>query len=188
MMSSEDRKKITSLARSSIASALESKSFLPEPEAREKLSCKRGCFVTLKKKGLLRGCIGFPYPIMPLWEAVSKAAAAAAFEDSRFPPLSREELKEASLEVSVLSQPSEIIKEDRNNIPEKIVVGVHGLIVKKGVYSGLLLPQVAEEFNFSPKQFLEETCLKAGLPRSAWLDKDTRVYCFEAEVFSDNDN
>ena len=185
MLSSEEQKGLLSLARGSIASALSSKGFTAEQPLKENFSEKRGCFVTLKKSGMLRGCIGFPYPIMPLWEAVAKAAVAAALEDPRFPPVSEDELKGISIEISVLGQPEELKDEDKEKLPEKITKGKHGLIVKKGFYSGLLLPQVAEEFNFSPKQFLEEVCLKAGLPRSAWLEKGTRIYRFEAVVFGE---
>ncbi|RKY86111.1 AMMECR1 domain-containing protein [candidate division KSB1 bacterium] len=140
---------------------------------------KRGAFVTIKKSGKLRGCIGYVLPLFPLYETVLKAAKAAALEDPRFPSVSKNELKDLKIEISVLTPMKEI--EDVNEIE----VGKHGIMIKKGPYQGLLLPQVATEYNWDRKTFLEHTCLKAGLDMNAWRDKDTTILIFSAEVFEE---
>ena len=148
-----------------------------------KYSDRRGVFVTLTLKGNLRGCIGYPYPTLPLNIAVEKAAKSAAFSDPRFPPVSRDEFNSLSFEVSVLTLPCEIIVEDRIMLPEKITVGRDGLIVEHGAFSGLLLPQVATEWNFDSRTFLDQVCVKAGLPKNSWMRKDCKIFTFEAQVF-----
>ena len=132
------------------------------------LTEKRGVFVTLYKKKHLRGCIGFPEPILPLGIALIKAAKAAAFEDPRFSPLSTSELKEIKIEITLLTKP-------KKTDPKKIKVGKDGLIIKKGFNSGLLLPQVAVEYKWDAKTFLEQTCLKAGLDKDAWKDAESSI-------------
>ena len=148
-----------------------------------------GVFVTLNKiKGAgktLRGCIGYPTPNKPLVEAVREVAQAAAFEDPRFPELSRSELQNTLIEVSVLTPP-EIIKVNKpDQYPSKITIGADGLIVKKGFRSGLLLPQVAPEWNWGPEEFLSQCCVKAGLPPDSWLHKDTEISKFQAIIFTE---
>jgi AmmeMemoRadiSam system protein B/AmmeMemoRadiSam system protein A len=138
---------------------------------------KKGAFVTLKKHGQLRGCIGCIKDIKPLYKIVVEMAAAAAFNDPRFNPVTEAEFSDLEIEISVLTPPRRI------KDVEEIEVGKHGLLMKKGVYSGLLLPQVATEYGWDRKTFLERTCLKAGLPKDAWKDKDTVIYIFSAEVF-----
>lgn len=140
---------------------------------------KRGAFVTLRKSGHLRGCIGYIKDDKPLWETVREMAVAAAFHDPRFPSLKAEEVEALALEVSVLS-PLKHIK----NIDE-IEVGKHGLYIVRGYNSGLLLPQVAVEYGWDRESFLRETCYKAGLPSQAWKDKETEIYVFSADYFSD---
>jgi AmmeMemoRadiSam system protein A len=139
-----------------------------------------GAFVTLRCKGQLRGCIGQIGTGLPLDVVVAHCAVAAATEDPRFRALRSEELGDAELEVSVLSAPQEIA-------PDAVTVGKHGLIVSRGIRRGLLLPQVAEEYRLTPQRFLEETCVKAGLPRDAWKDPATRIEAFTAEVFSERE-
>ena len=147
----------------------------------EILEEKRGAFVTLKKRGHLRGCIGFIKAVKPLWETVQEMAIAAAFHDPRFPALKAEELKDLTFEVSVLSPLHRIKKID------EIEVGKHGLYIIRGGNSGLLLPQVAVEYHWDRETFLSETCYKAGLPPQAWRDKETEIYIFSAEYFGDID-
>lgn len=137
----------------------------------------RGAFVTLHKRGQLRGCIGHIVAHYPLIETISKMAIAAAFEDPRFSPVTADELKDLDVEISVLTPFRKI-----SNI-EEIQVGIHGLYLKKGFYSGLLLPQVATEYRWDRKTFLEQTCRKAGLPPNVWQDKDTEIYIFSADIF-----
>src|SRR5665647_3479897 len=142
---------------------------------------KRGAFVTLKKRGHLRGCIGYIKPVKPLGETVQEMAVAAAFHDPRFPSLKPDEIRDLTFEISVLS-PLQRIK-DINEIE----VGKHGLYIIRGYNSGLLLPQVASEYAWDRELFLKETCSKAGLPPQAWLDKETEIYIFSADYFGNAD-
>jgi len=146
---------------------------------------KRGVFVTLTISGSLRGCIGFPYPVMPLGEAISHAAGAAAREDPRFPPVSKQELAVISLEVTVLTVP-ELLDAEPARRPEHIVVGKHGLIVRGMGTSGLLLPQVATEYGWDAKTFLDHTCMKAGLDGGCWTSRNIEIMTFEGQIFSEH--
>ncbi len=138
---------------------------------------RKGAFVTLKRGGQLRGCIGHIKGVKPLYKIVGEMAAAAAFNDPRFNPVTEAELPDLEIEISVLT-PLRRIKGI-----EEIEVGKHGILIEKGFHSGLLLPQVATEYGWDRKTFLEHTCLKAGLPTDAWKDGDTRISTFCAEVF-----
>ena len=126
----------------------------------------------------MRGCIGILKAIYPIYKGVARFAYEAAFKDPRFPPVSPEELPEITVEISVLTLPRKIKSID------EIEVGKHGLIIKKGFYQGLLLPQVAVEYGWDRETFLEHTCLKAGLYRNAWKDPDTEISIFSAQVFN----
>lgn len=139
-----------------------------------KLKARGAVFVTIKRNGSLRGCIGHIQPIMPLYQSVMKNAIAASSSDPRFPPMKKEELKDMDVEISVLS-PLESVKDTKN-----IQIGKHGLYIVKGMQSGLLLPQVAEEFKWDRNTFLEQICVKAGLPKDAW--RDAELYTFTAEI------
>ena len=142
-----------------------------------KLQEKRGAFVTLKRKGQLRGCIGYTQAFKPLSQTIMEMAQAAAFQDPRFPPLAKNELGDLDIEISVLT-PFRSIQDIKD-----IEVGKHGLFIERGGYSGLLLPQVATEYHWDRQTFLEHTCLKAGLPKDAWKDKNTKIQVFSAEIF-----
>jgi len=148
---------------------------------------KRGVFVTLNKYGELRGCIGYPYPIFKLKDAIIDAAISAAVNDPRFPQVTKEEFTDIVIELTILTTP-QVLKVKPKDLPEQIVIGKHGLIVKKGIYQGLLLPQVATEYNWSAEEFLCQTCWKAGLPQDAWLEKDTEVSTFEGQIFKEEDD
>lgn len=141
----------------------------------------RGAFVTLHKEGKLRGCIGHIRAKNPLAETVAEMAEAAAFYDPRFPPVTSEELELLQYEISVLTPLRRISEVD------EIEVGVHGLYMKRGSCSGLLLPQVAAERGWDRNTFLEQTCTKAGLSVDAWKDEKTEIYLFSADVFSPDD-
>jgi AmmeMemoRadiSam system protein B/AmmeMemoRadiSam system protein A len=143
----------------------------------ERLKELRGAFVTINKKGSLRGCIGHIKGVKPLYKSVEEMAAAAAFQDPRFSPVTKKELKDLDIEISVLTPFKQI-----TDVSE-IEVGKHGLYIEQGFYSGLLLPQVATEYGWDRNTFLEHTCRKAGLPPDAWKDKDTRIYIFSADIF-----
>ena len=146
---------------------------------------KRGVFVTLTKSGSLRGCIGFPYPVMPLGEAIVHAAGAAALEDPRFPPVMRDELSAVSIEVTILTIP-ETVEGEPEKRPEQVIVGKHGLIVRGIGTSGLLLPQVATDYGWDAKTFLDQTCMKAGLSGRCWTNKNIEILTFEGQIFSEH--
>jgi len=137
----------------------------------------RGAFVTIQKKGQLRGCIGYIEGRGPLYRTIEEMAEAAAFRDPRFMPVTEKELPDLGIEISVLTPLKRITDVD------EIEVGKHGIYIKKGWYSGLLLPQVATEYGWDRKTFLEHTCKKAGLPSNAWKDKSTEIYIFSADIF-----
>ncbi len=145
----------------------------------------RGVFVTLTKNGELRGCIGHPYADSPLKYAITDSALSAALKDPRFPPVNASEMDSISIEVTILTKP-ELIKSPPKDIPSSIKIGKHGLIVKSGYRQGLLLPQVAPENDFDEIDFLDHTCLKAGLPQDAWTT-GAEVYCFEGQIFSEKE-
>jgi len=137
----------------------------------------RGAFVTLQKRGQLRGCIGYIEGHGPLHNTIKEMAEAAAFRDPRFSPVKEKELPELDIEISVLTPLKRI--RDVNEIQ----VGTHGIYIKKGWSSGLLLPQVATEYGWDRQTFLEHTCQKAGLPSTAWKEKDAEIYIFSADIF-----
>ena len=147
----------------------------------------RGVFVTLNKRintiKELRGCIGRPYPVMLLGDAIIISAINAATEDPRFMSVTIKEVDDIEIEVTVLTMPYKL-EGKPEELPGKIEIGRHGLIVQKGFNSGLLLPQVAEEHGFNAEEFLTQTCMKAGLAPDAWFDSDTQVCAFEGQIFS----
>ncbi|MCL4447023.1 MAG: TIGR00296 family protein [Candidatus Thermoplasmatota archaeon] len=145
---------------------------------------KRGVFTTLTKtSGELRGCIGFPEPVYPLGEAVIKSAISAAVNDPRFSPVSKEEMDDIIVEVSLLSKPNILAVKNRKDLPSVIKVGRDGLIAERDSYSGLLLPQVAVDEKMDQKGFLNAVCWKAGMEPDCWKDSDTSISTFSAEVF-----
>jgi AmmeMemoRadiSam system protein B/AmmeMemoRadiSam system protein A len=176
-LSEEEKRILKELAYNTIKAKLEGKSLPTIEKPTGKLLERRGAFVTIHKNKQLRGCIGYVEGHRPLWETVRDMAIQAAFHDPRFPPLSAEEFPYIDIEISVLT-PLEPLK----NISD-IEIGKHGLVVRKGFYSGLLLPQVAAEYGWSRETFLEWTCRKAGLPPDAWKSKDVEIYVFSADVF-----
>ena len=150
-------------------------------EAREvPFPAAEGAFVTIKKGGELRGCLGTLKCVAGLGLEVARCAADAAREDPRFPPVAPDELPAVSLEVSVLGPLESIDPFDDT----AIAIGRHGLVVEQGRHRGLLLPQVAIEWGWTVEQFLRQTCVKAGLPADAWRH-GARVYRFDAEVFGE---
>lgn len=172
-----------SIARKAVECALKGERYElqgPPPVFEERM----GVFVTLSRRGELRGCIGIPYPVMPLKEALVEAAISAALCDPRFPPVTKRELPEIELEVTVLTPPErlECAPQER---PRRIEVGRHGLIVKLGQRSGLLLPQVAVEYGWGEEKFLDHTCLKAGLEPGCWRSPRVEVSRFEGQIFSE---
>lgn len=172
-----DKKTLLTTARKTIEHALTGKK-IPVPASKSAiLKEKRGAFVTLTKKGMLRGCIGYIQAIKPLEDTIIEMAQAAAFRDPRFPPVTLDELDDLQIEISVLTPIQEI-----SDVSE-IVVGKHGLIIERGAYSGLLLPQVATDYGWDRNTFLEHTCQKAGLPPDAWKKEGTKIKIFSADIF-----
>ncbi len=181
-LSIEDGEKAVKLARKAIEHYLETGNMIKDRYTGF-FEEKRGVFTTLIKKGELRGCIGFPYPIKRLDEAIIESAIAAAIDDPRFEPVRRSEMEEIEVEVTILTQP-ERIKAKPKDLPNHVEIGKHGLMVKLGPFSGLLLPQVAVEYKLSAEDFLSETCIKAGLPPDCWLS-GAEVYRFEGQIFKE---
>jgi AmmeMemoRadiSam system protein A len=173
--SSEERALLLRLAHQSIESALLIRQ-LPLDPPTPHLAEMRGAFTSIYKRGELRGCVGYVLPAYPVYRAVAETARAAAFEDSRFPPVAKEEASILEIELSILSSPQEIH-------PEAIEVGRHGLVVSYHGRRGLLLPQVAMEHNWDRVTFLEQTCRKAGLPPDAW--RQATIQAFTAEIFGE---
>jgi len=154
-------------------------------EFEKTFSFNSGVFVTLNNPSGLRGCIGYPLPDKKLFNALVDAAISAATEDPRFPSVKSDELDKITFEVTVLTPPIEIKVEDPRDYPSKIKVGRDGLIVKTSFNSGLLLPQVPQEYGWNEEEFLGHTCEKAGLPKEQWKDKDTKILKFEGIVFKE---
>ena len=172
-----DRQYLRYLAREAIMAGAKKIPFRPPEPDSKILKEKRGAFVTLKMGGMLRGCIGMVRAAKPLFEVVAEMAQSAAFEDPRFTPLDEEELENIEIEISVLSP---LIRVEN---PEEIKVGRDGLMIRLDFHSGLLLPQVAKEHDWNRTTFLEQTCLKAGLPKNSYKDKAAEIYRFTADIF-----
>ncbi len=175
ILTDEDREYIKQVARDAVMAHIENNKY--EPPYRESLDVRRGVFVTLTMAGALRGCIGQIRARRPLYEAVAEMAVAAAFDDPRFDPLTPAEAETIDYEISVLS------RLERVHDFKKIQIGRDGLMIKLDMNSGLLLPQVAADHKWEVSQFLEQTCLKAGLPRNSYKDPAAEVYKFSAEIF-----
>ena len=142
-----------------------------------------GVFVTLNKNNNLRGCIGYAEPVKPAIDATMDVAISAAFNDPRFPQLSPEEFDELDFEVTVLTKPEMIIVAHPDQYFDEIEIGRDGLIIQKGYAKGLLLPQVATENAFTTEEFLEHTCMKAGISADSWMDESCDVFKFQGQIF-----
>jgi len=175
--SPDHRQTLLRIAHESILSAFTDRALPPAPPFPCLLE-PRGVFTTLYLHGSLRGCVGYAMPVVPLYLAVAETARAAAFDDSRFSPVTKQEAPELGISLSVLSPLFPIQ-------PEEVEVGRHGLVISLGSHRGLLLPQVPVECDWDRETFLEQTCRKAGLPSDAW-QKGASLQAFTAEVFGDN--
>lgn len=181
MLSDTQRKRLLGIARDSIQTYLTTGKSLEIKEGDPVLNQEMGAFVTLRSRAELRGCIGNLIGQAPLYLTVRDMAVEAATGDPRFPEVSLKELKNIEIEISVLSPMKRITD------PSQIILGTHGVLVKKGINSGVFLPQVATETGWSRSEFLDNLCAhKAGLAPEAWKDKTTELYIFSAEVFSEN--
>ncbi len=178
-MNGAERGELLDLARRAVKAAASGRP-LPEPPDSGAAAGPGGAFVTLKRRGCLRGCIGHFEGTGTLGRTVVDMASAAAVRDPRFPPVRPDEVDSLDISISVLSPmvPAS---------PEDVVPGEHGLYVRMGPLSGTLLPQVAEEEGWDRETFLAHTCMKAGLPPDAWRKPDVSLYTYTAEVFGDGD-
>ena len=183
---------LVKLARKAVEENLKDGRIISPPEeVSSKLQESRGVFVTINSvrggRKQLRGCIGFPYPTYPLVRAVIEAAIESATRDPRFPSMSRRELDNVVFEVSVLTPPELIKVATPKEYPSKVKIGEDGLIVEKGFYKGLLLPQVPIEWRWDTEEFLCQCCMKAGLMPDCWVMKGTKIYVFQCIVFEETE-
>ncbi len=186
MFSLEDGDFLVKSARKTIEEYLKTGK-VPEIDHNKRYDKKQGVFVTIESfpEKRLRGCIGYPYPVMPLFKAMQDAAVSAASFDPRFTPLQSNDLDKVVIELSILTEPELLQVKRPDDYLSRIEIGKHGLIVKRGPFSGLLLPQVAVEQKWNARQFLENSCWKASLPQDMWMDPNTEVYRFEAQIFAE---
>jgi AmmeMemoRadiSam system protein A len=176
--SPEERTLLLQLAHESIVSAIERREIsFDAPTAH--LAENRGVFTSLYLRGELRGCVGYALPVSSVYRAVAETARAAAFDDTRFSPVTAEETPELKIELSILSPPQAAT-------PERVQIARHGLLISHKGRRGLLLPQVPVEHGWDRNTFLEQTCRKAGLPTNAWQQGAT-IETFTAEIFGDKD-
>jgi len=186
----EDGEYLVRLVRTEIEVRLGIANELDTSDAPEATETMCGVFVTLNKlEGSghrLRGCIGYPYPVKDLLTAVRESALNAAFDDPRFPPVSKNEMDSILVEVSVLTPPETIKVEHPKDVPGEVVVGRDGLIISRGYNRGLLLPQVAVEWGWDSEEFLAQCCYKAGLPPDSWLLEGTEIQRFQAIIYSED--
>jgi len=197
----KDGQSLVKLARKAVEQYLENgKVISPPKDISSKLMTHCGVFVTLNSingnEKKLRGCIGFPYPTLPLVRAVIDSAINSATQDPRFPPVSYAELDNIVFEVSILTPPQLVTVKNSTEYPSKIEVGKDGLIVERGYYKGLLLPQVPIEWNWNEEEFLcqccikaglsPECCVKAGLSPDCWVLEGTKIYKFQAIIVEED--
>jgi AmmeMemoRadiSam system protein A len=178
-LSPNEKAALLAIARHAIETYVRTGKAYVEPREEMALNQRNGCFVTIKQRGQLRGCIGNFQSEHPLFREVAEMAIASATKDPRFYPMREEDLAGFELEVSVLSPLRKI-----DSIQE-IEVGRHGIYLEKGFYRGVLLPQVAVEHGWDRDTFLKQTCVKAGLPTNAWSADDAEIYVFSAQIFGE---
>ena len=182
-LNEKDGQYLINRAREAIEIYLDNQIKIDVPsECPEHLKENLGVFVTLNKNQNLRGCIGYPEPVMPLIQATINAAISAAVSDYRFPKLRSDELEDIQIELTVLTKP-ELIDTPKEEYLDNIIIGEDGLIVEMGFSRGLLLPQVATENNMDAEEFLSHTCLKAGLSPNSWIEDDIKLYKFHGQIF-----
>jgi AmmeMemoRadiSam system protein A len=182
MLSQKEKKILINIVEETIKAKIDGEAIPDFYYGQQALNVRTGAFVTLKIDNELRGCIGMISSNKPLYQTISEMALQAAFCDPRFEPLTLEELNKLGIEVSILSPLKKVGSID------EIEVGRDGLLIKKNLSSGLLLPQVAVEYCWDKYSFLEQVCLKAGLNADAWKEDDADIYKFTAEVFSSDED
>lgn len=186
MLSKAGGKELVKLARQIVEDYFKNKKLTIKET---KFKQKRGVFVSIHTfpDHKLRGCIGYSHPILALGEALQKASFSAAFQDTRFPPLTETELHNVVFEVSILTEPELIRVKNTREYLKKIEIGRDGLMIERNLHKGLLLPQVPLQFepNWDVETFLEQTCIKSGLLPDMWLDTRTKVYKFQSQIFKE---
>ncbi len=175
----EEKSRLLAIAREAVKAVVSGEKYVPPKPSEPRLLQNAGAFVTLHSHGELRGCIGFIEARLPVYETVSEMAARAAASDPRFDSVKESELDNIDIEVSVLSPLRKIGK------IEEVEVGRDGVVIEKGFNRGLLLPQVATENGWDRETFLKYVCMKAGLSKDAYLDPESNLYVFTAEVFGE---
>jgi uncharacterized protein (TIGR00296 family) len=185
MLSFEEGKKAVVFARKAVEQKVKNDNASPY-DLQGVFDEKQGAFVTIHThpEHDLRGCIGIPLPVMPLKNAIAEGAQSAT-RDPRFPPLSEKELDKIIIEVTILTKPEVINVGQPKEYPANIEIGRDGLIVEQGFYKGLLLPQVPVEQGWDREEFLSHTCMKAGLMPDAWFDKNTKIFRFSGQIFTE---
>lgn len=184
MFNEKEKQFILNLARRSIEYYFENGALLEIGDnevENEEMKEDRSCFVTLTIRGELRGCIGHILPIQPLYLDIIENAAAAAFEDPRFPPLTKEEFAQVEIEVSLLTSPSDLQFTSPEDLLNKLRPNIDGVILKQGQYSATYLPQVWEQLP-AKEDFLSSLCMKAGLPAMAWRKNNAKIQTYQADV------
>jgi hypothetical protein len=185
MLSLSEGKELVKLARKTVENYFVDRT----PSIKEtKFNEKKGVFVSIHTypDHELRGCIGYCYPYYPLGEAVQRASISAAFGDPRFSPMEKDELNKIVFEVSVLTEPEIIKVKNTKEYLQKIKIGKDGLMIEYGhLYKGLLLPQVATEYDWNCETLLEHLCMKAGLVVDTWLDPKTKIFKFQTKIFKE---
>lgn len=171
-----------SIARKAISAYFSEEGKYYPTDVPEKFQKPMGVFVTLRRKGELCGCIGYPFPTTPLYQAIADNAVNAAFHDPRFPSLEKNWLPELEIEITILTLPKEIEYKNPEELARKIKIGRDGLIIEYGPYTGLLLPQVPVEEGWDAKTFLSHLCMKAGLPPETWLSRPVRIKAFQGII------
>ena len=178
LLTKKEQKELLKIARNAIIDYVSYRTIPTVVSTSPGLNLHSGCFVTVKQKGELRGCIGNFVSDQPLYQLVQEMAVSAATRDPRFYPMKVDDLADFNIDISVLSPLEKIAS------VEEIKVGKHGIYIIKGSYRGVLLPQVATEYGWTREQFLQHTCVKAGLPQDAWQG-ECDIYRFSAQVFGE---
>ncbi len=182
MLTENDGKTLIAIAREAIQHCVKNQPYHCQPREEKALNKRSGCFVTIKKNGQLRGCIGNFQGREPLFKDVVSMAVASATQDPRFSPMSCDELDHFNLEITVLSPLKKI------EYISVIEIGEHGIYIEKNFHRGVLLPQVATDHGWDRETFLNQTCAKAGLPTDAWRSPDADIYIFTGQIISEEPN
>ncbi len=180
MLTEADATNLLEIAREAITHQINGINYSPIPREEKALNERSGCFVTIKQNSNLRGCIGNFQSQQPLFREVANMAIAAASQDPRFQPMGSDELDNFDLEITILSPLEKIDNTD------EIEVGVHGIYIEKGNNRGVLLPQVATDYNWDRETFLQQTCIKAGLSESSWQSADADIYIFSGQIITED--